>query len=258
MEQGVLARLLEALEKTPPLSKTSTLAELVQNSKIPIEGQWNYPFHLVRHAAIGIIKSGIFVGDQLKGKKLSSSPPKFQTHPIQDPEKLVFFIAMPLVRDIENDISRGMCNFAKSVIEGCFSEIAVNLNRLSELPETWGMDYREINLEDLDFYQVAVKRLFSEIMLNINPLPGVIITWGSPKIKQGIDEIKTALDNLKEKLLANVPADYFRMENLINYLVNVLQRHVPASSKENIARRVADILKLSYNADVSYKTTAVR
>jgi hypothetical protein len=46
MEDGVFARLLEALEKTPPLRGHPILAELVHASREPIEGQWKYPFHL--------------------------------------------------------------------------------------------------------------------------------------------------------------------------------------------------------------------
>jgi len=156
MEKGILAQLLEALEQESPLSRHPILAEIVARSREPIKGQWKYPFHLVRHAAIEIIKSGIFVGDRLKGKKIPSIPPKFQTYPIKDPEELVFLISMPLVRDIEKDISRGMRNFAQAVINRCFSETLANLKRLSELPETWGIDVREINLKDLDFYQEEV------------------------------------------------------------------------------------------------------
>ena len=62
MEKGILAQLLEALEKNPILSNFPILAEIVQASKEPIEGQWKYPFHIVRHAAIEVIKSDIFVG----------------------------------------------------------------------------------------------------------------------------------------------------------------------------------------------------
>ena len=258
MEDGVFARLLEALEKTPPLSLHPILAELVHASREPIEGQWKYPFHLVRHAVIEIIKSGIFVGDQLKGREIASIPPKLKTYPINDPEELVFFIAMPLVRDVANDISRGMRNFAQAVINSCFSGIVANLNQLSELPETWGIDIREGNLKDLDFYQGEVKRFFSEIVLNMNPLPGVIKAWGSHRIKEKIEKIKAALDSLKEELLTNVPEDYFTMIDLIDYMVNVLQRHVPEAPDQTIAERVADILKVAHIGDVSYKTILQR
>jgi hypothetical protein len=77
-----------------------------------------------------------------------------------DPEELVWLIALPLIRDVEEDISRGMCNFAQAEIKHCFSEILANLNRLSELLETWGkpvrIDVRERNLKDLDFFQLAL------------------------------------------------------------------------------------------------------
>jgi hypothetical protein len=138
MKKGILAQLLEALEKTSRLSRHPIMAELVHDSREPIEGQWEYPFHLVRHAAIDIITSGIFVGDRLKGKVIASIPPKLKTYPINDLEELVWLVAMPLVRDIEDDISRGMCNFAQAEIKSCISEIVANLNRLSELLETWG------------------------------------------------------------------------------------------------------------------------
>lgn len=254
METGILAQLLEALEKESPLSRHPILAEIVARSREPIEGQWNYPFHLVRHAAIEIIKSGIFVEDRLKGKKIPSIPPKFQTYPVKDPEDLVFLIAMPLVRDIEKDISRGMRNFAQTVINRCFSEILANLKRLSELPETWGIDVRERNLKNLDFHEEKVKYYFSVIVMNIKPLPGVIKTWGNPRIMKKIDKIKAALDSLKQELLINVPEDFFKMEDLIDYLVNVLQRHVPEAPKETIAKKVADILKMAQIGDVPYKT----
>lgn len=262
MGKGILAQLLEALEKTRPLSRHPILAELVQASREPIEGQWKYPFHLVRHAAIEIIKSGIFVEDRLKGKKIPSSPPKFQSYPIKDPEELVWLIAMPLARDIEDDISRGMYNFAQTAIKRCFSEIVTNLNLLSELLETWGnpirIDVRERNLQDLDFYQTEVKCYFSEIVMNMNPLPGVIKTWGKPKTKGKIEKLKAAMDSLKEELLVNVPRDSFRMEDLIDYLVNVLQRHVAEAPGETIAKRVADILKIANVGDVRYQTVLQR
>lgn len=254
MDKDILAQLLEALEKRRPLSRHPILAEMVAREREPIEGQWNYPFHMVRHAAIEIIKSGIFLGDHLKGREIASIPPKLKTYPINDPEELVFFIAMPLVRDIANDVSRGMRNFAQAAINRCFSGTVANLNWLSDLPETWGIDVRERNLENLDFYQGEVKRYFSEIVVNMNPLPGVIKTWGSHRIKEKIDKIKAALDSLKEELLANVPEDYFRMEDLIDYLVNVLQRHVPEAPGETIAKRVSDILKTAQIGEVPYKT----
>jgi hypothetical protein len=116
MEKGILAQLLEALEKRRPLSRHPIGAEMVAREREPIEGPWKYPFHLVRHAAIEIIKSGIFVGDRLKGKKLPSSPPSNLTYPINDPEKLIFLITMPLVRDIANDISQGMRNYTQTMI----------------------------------------------------------------------------------------------------------------------------------------------
>lgn len=68
---------------------------------------------------------------------------------------------MPLVRDIEKDISRGMRKFAQTEIKHSFSVIVANLNRLSELTETWGIDVREGNFEDLDFYQEKINRFFS-------------------------------------------------------------------------------------------------
>lgn len=262
MEEGILAQLLEALEKTPPLSKFPILAELVHRSREPIEGQWKYPFHLVRYAAIAIIKSGIFVEDRLKGKKIPSSPPKFKTYPIEDPEELVWHIAMPLLRDIKDDISRGMFNFAQAEIKHCFSEIVANLNRLSEFLESWGspirIDIREKNLQDLDFYQAEVKRYFSEIVMNMNPLPGVIKPWENPRTNEKIEKIKVALDSLKEELLVNVPEDSFRMEDFIDYLVNVFQRHVPEAPGETIARRVADILKIANVGDIRYQTVLQR
>ncbi|MBM4301152.1 MAG: hypothetical protein FJ121_06430, partial [Deltaproteobacteria bacterium] len=159
MEKGILAQLLEALETSRPLSRQPILAEMVHASREPLEGQWKYPFHLVRHAAIEIIKSGIFEGDNLKGRDIASIPPKSKTYPIIDPEELVFLIAMPLVRDIEQDISRGMRKFAQKEIRGSFSAIAANLNHLSELPETWGIDVRAEKLQDVDFYQEEVKGL---------------------------------------------------------------------------------------------------
>jgi hypothetical protein len=157
MEKGILAQLIEALENTRPLSKHPILAEIVQTSKEPIDGQWEYPFHLVRYAAIDIIKSGIFVGDRLKGKKIPSSPPKFQTYPINDPEEVVFLIAMPLVRDIEDDIARGIYDFSQTEIKRCFSKITENMNRLSELLATWGkpikIDVRERIFQNYDCCQ---------------------------------------------------------------------------------------------------------
>ncbi len=254
MGKGVLARLLEALEERHPLGSPPILAAMVAAEREPIEGPWRYPFHMVRYAAADLIKSGIFIGDRLKGKKIPSSPPKFQTYPIIDPEELVFLIAMPLVRDIEKDISRGMRKFAQKEIRRSFSAIVANLSRLSELPETWGIDVREENLKDVDFSQEEVKRYFSIIMMNMNPLPGVIKNWGSPRTKEKIEKIKGSLDSLKEELLANVPDDFFKMEDLIDYLVNVLQRHVPKAPGETIARRVADILKMAEIGDVQYKT----
>ena len=113
MVKGIIPQLLEALEKTPPLSRHPILADLVQASKEPIEGPWKYPFHIVRHAAIDLLKSGIFVGDRLKGREIASIPPKLKTYQIKDPEELVWFITVPLVRDIEDDISRGMCNLPR-------------------------------------------------------------------------------------------------------------------------------------------------
>jgi hypothetical protein len=259
METGILAQLLEALEKERPLSRHPILAEMVARSRDPIEGQWKYPFHLVRYAARELLKSGIFVGDCLKGRKIPSIPPKFKTYPIKDPEELVFLIAMPLVRDIEKDISRGMRNFAQTVINRCFSGIVANLNRLSELPEYWGIDVSERNLKDLDFYQGEVKYYFSVIVMNMKPLPGVIKTWGNPSIKEKIKKIKGSLDSLKEELLTNVPDDFFKMEDLIDYLVNVLQRQVPDKTPgETIARRVADILKIANFGDVRYQTVLQR
>ena len=254
MEKGILAQLLEALEKRRPLSRHPILAEIVAADREQIEGPWKYPFHLVRYAAIEIIKSGIFVEDRLKGKKIPSIPPKFQTWHIKDPEELVFLIAMPLVRDIERDISRGMHKFAQKEIRRSFSAIVANLNRLSELPETWGIDVREANLKDVDFYQEDVKRYFSIVVMNMNPLPGVIKTWGNPRTKEKIEKIVGSLESLKEELLANVPNDFFKMEDLIDYLVNVLQRHVPEAPGETVARRVGDILKMAEIGDVPHKT----
>lgn len=254
MENGILAQLLKALERTPPLSKFPILAELVQASREPIEGQWKYPFHFVRHAVIEIIKSGIFVGDNLKGRKIASIPPKYKTYPIIDPEKLIFLIAMPLVKNIEQDISLGMRKFAKEEISRRFSAILANLNRLSELPGTLGIDVTEEDLKDVDFHQEEVKRYFSIIVMEMNPLPGVVKTWGSPRTMKKIENIKEALENLQEEMLANVPDDFFKMEDLIDYLVNVLQKHVPKAPGETIAKRVVDILKFSCEVDVTYKT----
>ena len=93
----------------------------------------------------------------------------------------------------------------------------------------------------------------------MKPLPGVIKTWGNPKIMEKIDKIKAALDSLKEELLINVPEDFFRMEDLIDYLVNTLQRYVPEKTPgETIARRVADILKIANVGDVRYQTVLQR
>lgn len=262
MQKGILAQLLEALEKTRPLSRHPILAELVQASREPIEGQWKYPFHIVRYAAIDIIKSGIFVGDRLKGKKIPSSPPKFQTYPINDPEELVFLIAMPLVRDIEDDIARGIYNFAQTEIERCFSKITENLNRLSGLLATWGkpikIDVRERFFQNYDFYQTDTKRFFSEIVTDMNPLPGVVKTWGNPRTKEKIGKIQEELDSLREELLINLPEDSFRMDDPIDYMVNVLQRHVQEAPGETIAKRVADILKIAHIGDVPYKTVLQR
>jgi hypothetical protein len=262
MKKGILAQLLEALEKTRPLSRHPILAELVARSKEPIEGQWKYPFHLVRNAAIEIIKSGIFVEDRLKGKKIPSIPPKFQTYPIEDPEELVWFIAMPLARDIEDDISRGMCNFAHTAIKGCFSEIVTNLNHLSEVLETWGepirIDVRERNLKDYDVYQTEIKRYVSEIVTNMNPLPGVIETWGNPRTKEKIDKIKEDLETLKKGLLDNLPEKFFKLKDPIDYMVSILQKHVPEAPEETVAKRVVDILKVSNIADARYQTVLQR
>lgn len=90
--------------------------------------------------------------------------------------------------------------------------------------------------------------------MNIKPLPGVIKTWRSPRTKRKIEKTKGSLEKLKDELLANVPDDFFRMEDLIDYLVNALQRHVPEAPGETIARRVADILKMAEVGDVPYKT----
>ena len=260
MEKGILAQLLEALEKTRPLSRHPILAEMVARSREPIEGQWKYPFHLVRYAAIDIIKpeSGIFVGDRLKGKKIPSIPPKFQTWPIKDPEELVFLLAIPLVRDIENDICRAMRNFAKTVINRCSFVIEGSLNRLSELPETWGIDVREGNLKDSDFYQTEVKLYFSMIVMSMNPLPGVIKTWINHKIKKKINKIKADMDGLKKELLVSVPEDFFRMEDIIDYWANVLQRNVPEAPEETIARRVVDLFNIANIEDVRYQTVLQR
>jgi hypothetical protein len=262
MGKGILAQLLEALEKTPPLSKHPILAEIVHASREPIEGQWKYPFHLVRYAAIDIIKSGIFIGDRLKGKKIPSSPPKFQTYPIKDPEELVWLIALPLARDIGGDVSRGMYNFAHKEIKRCFSEIIKNLDHLVEILGTWGkpirMDVREGDFLKHDFYQTEVKGYLSEFVKNMNPLPGVIEIWGSPKTKDKIDNIKEGLESLKEELLINVPGDSFRLEDPIDYMVNVLQRHVPDAPGETIAKRVADILKTTKVGVVRYQTVLQR
>ncbi|MBM4276174.1 MAG: hypothetical protein FJ134_17230 [Deltaproteobacteria bacterium] len=102
------------------------------------------------------------------------------------------------------------------------------------------------------------KRYFSIIVMNMNPLPGVVKTWGSPKIKEKIEKIKGALGSLKEELLSNVPDDFFKMEDLIDYLVNVLQRHVPEAPGETIAKRVADILGTAKVGDVRYQTVLQR
>jgi hypothetical protein len=254
MEKGVLARLLEALEESYPLGNPPSMAAMVADEREPIKGPWRFPFHMVRYAAVELIKSGIFIEDRLRGKKIPSSPPKFQTYPIIDPEELVFLIAMPLVRDIEQDISRGVRNFAQKEIRRSFSAIAANLDHLSELPETCGIDVRAETLENVDFSREEVKHYFSIIMMNLNPLPGVFKTWGSPRVKEKIEKIKRALDSLKEELLATVPEDPFRMEDLINYLVNVLQSHVPEAPGETIAKRVADILKMAQIGDIPYKT----
>jgi hypothetical protein len=254
MGKGVLARLLEALEESYPLGNPRSMAAMVADERKPIKGLWRFPFHMVRYAAVELIKSGIFIEDRLRGKKIPSSPPKFQTYPIIDPEELVFLIAMPLVRDIEQDISRGVRNFAQKEIRRSFSAIAANLDHLSELPETCGIDVRAETLENVDFFREEVKHYFSIIMMNLNPLPGVFKTWGSPRIKEKIEKIKRALDSLKEELLATVPEDPFRMEDLINYLVNVLQSHVPEAPGETIAKRVADILKMAQIGDIPYKT----
>lgn len=254
MEKGILAQLLEALEKRSPLSRHPILAEMVAREREPIEGPWRFPFQIVRHAAAEIIKSGIFVGDHLKGREIASIPPKVKTYPIDDPEELVFLIAMPLISDIEQDISRGMRKFTQTQINRSFSAIEANLNRLSEITETWGIDVRSEKLENFDFYQADVKRCFSMIVMNMNPLPGVIKTWGGPKTKERIEKIKGSLESLKKELLASIPDDFFKMEDLIDYLVNLLQRHVLQAPGETIAKRVADILKVAEIGDIPYKT----
>ena len=215
MEQGILAQLLEALEKTPPISKSPILAELVHASREPIEGQWKYPFHIVRYAAIDIIKSGIFVGDCLKGKKIPSSPPKFQTYPIKDPEELVWFIALPLVIDIEEKISQ---------------------------------DFRE-----------EIKRHFSRMAVNIDHLSRFIETWTKPKTKNKIDKIKAELDSLQKELLVHLPEKFFSLKDPIDYMINVLQKHVPEAPEETVAKRVVDILKISnISDDARYQTVLQR
>ena len=214
MEDGVLARLLEALEKTPPLRGHPVLAELVHASREPIEGQWKYPFHLVRHAVIEIIQSGIFMGDQLKGKGIASIPPKLKTYPINDPEELVWLIALPLAKDVETEISQEVFNFRKRQITQCFGRMIADMSYLG----------------------------------------GFVEFFAKTKMKEKIGKIQTELASLKEELLANLPMDSFKLEDPIDYMVNVLQKHVQEAPGETIARRVADILKLSHNVDVSYKT----
>jgi hypothetical protein len=205
MKKGILAQLLEALEKTPSLGKSSILAELVQPSREPIEGQWKYPFHLVRHAAIEIIKSGIFVEDHLKGKPIPSIPPKFLTYPIKDPEELVWRIALPLVTDIE----------------------------------------KERNQRALDFLQKEVNRYFSQVVENMDFLSRVIEPWAKPKTKEKIDKIKGELDSLKEELWGSLPKDSFKLEDPINYMFNLLQKQAPNAPEETIAKRVKEILEIS-------------
>jgi hypothetical protein len=113
-------------------------------------------------------------------------------------------------------------------------------------------------LKNLDLYHLEVKRYFSEIVANMNPLPGVIKTWESTKTKEKIDKIKEALDSLKEELLTSVPKDSFRMEDLIDYMVILLQGHVPDAPGETISKRVADILTTAKVGEVRYKTVLQR
>lgn len=217
MEQGILAQLLEALEKTPPISKSPILAELVLASREPIEGQWKYPFHIVRYAAIDIIKSGIFVGDCLKGKKIPSSPPKFKTYPIKDPEELVWFFALPLVIDIEEKISQISQGF-----------------------------HKEIN------------RHFSRMAVNIDDLSRLIGILAKPKTITKLDKIKAEFDSLQKELLVHLPENFFRLKDPIDYMINVLQRHVTEVPDQTIAERVTDILKISDIGDARYKTVLQR
>jgi hypothetical protein len=218
MEDSVLDRLLEALEKTPPLSGHPILAELVQGSKEPLEGQWKYPFHLVRHAAIELIKSGVFVGDNLRGRRIASIPPKVKTYPINDPEELVWLIALPLTKDVEKEISQ----------------------------------------EVFDFHKREITRSFGRIVADISHLSGLIEPFAKPKTKEKIREIQTALASLKKKLLANLPKGFFKIEDPIDYMVDALQKHVPEAPEETIAKRVVDILRISEIGEVSYKTILQR
>jgi hypothetical protein len=190
MEKGILAQLLEALEKTPPLTKPSILAKLVQASREPIEGQWKYPFHLVRYAAIEIIKSGIFMEDRLKGKEIASIPPKLKTYPINDPEELVWLIALPLGKDIEKERSQEVFAFLKRGVNRCFHQLMTDMNYLSE------------------FIEPYVKT----------------------RTKEKIDKIQAELDSLRDDLLVNLPKDSFRLEDPIDYMINVLQRLVPEAT----------------------------
>jgi len=218
MQHGVLARLLEALEKTPPLSAHPILAELVHDSKEPLEGQWKYPFHLVRHAAIAIIKSGVFVGDDLKGRSIASIPPKLKTYPINDPEELVWLIALPLTKDVEKEISQ----------------------------------------EIFDFHKREVPRSFGRIMADMGYIGGLIEPFPKSKTKEKIRKIQEELASLKRELLANLPKDSFKLGDPIDYIVNVLQKHVSEVPDETIAKRAADLLKISGIGEVSYKTILQR
>jgi hypothetical protein len=105
---------------------------------------------------------------------------------------------------------------------------------------------------------MEVKRYFSGNVMKLNPLPGVIKTWGNPGTKEKIEKIKAALNSLKEELLVNVPVDSFKMEDLMDYLVNVFRRLVPEAPDQNIAARATDILKVAHIKDVSYKTILQR
>ena len=95
-------------------------------------------------------------------------------------------------------------------------------------------------------------------MADMGYIGGLIEPFPKSKTKEKIRKIQEELASLKRELLANLPKDSFKLGDPIDYIVNVLQKHVSEVPDETIAKRAADLLKISGIGEVSYKTILQR